>query len=388
MKYRISILSCVFLYLVAVNSTFAQGVESAPPLFKQLSSSVVIVYTYDKAGKKLSRGSGFFINDRGDILTARSVIKGAYSVLIKTTQNKSYVADKLLAVDQAGGIVRFSTGTPPQDVQPLLMSEKATSTGERIVIIGSPDGDVFSIKKNVVMASNTITGMGTVLQFDAPFPPGMIGSPVLNIRGEVVGVATMQYFDARTRNFATPCQRVVLADSPATYESEPFMAPIDPSGLSPDDSFQKGMYHLYAGEKEKAVTYLKKASRSRTPSADAFFYLGLCLGDLDCHRSAAEAFRETLRLKPKYADAHRLLGMSCGKLGLRRDEIEAYREAIRIKPDDACAHFFLGLACLQINDKEAAIAEYAFLKELGSHRADELNRHISEYKSLPAPPQP
>ena len=219
----------------------------------------------------------------------------------------------------------FSTGTPPHDVQPLLMSEKATATGERIVIIGSPDGDVFSIKKDVVKASHTITGMGTVLQFTMPLPPGMIGSPVLNIRGEVIGVATVQSFDAQTRSFAAPCQRAMHADSPATYESEPVMAPIDPSGLSLDDSFQKGMYHLYAGEKEKAVTYLKKASRSKTPSADAFFYLGLCLADLDCHRSAVEAFRETIRLKPKYADAHRLLGMSCSKLGLRRDEIDAYR---------------------------------------------------------------
>jgi tetratricopeptide (TPR) repeat protein len=198
----------------------------------------------------------------------------------------------------------------------------------------------------------------------------------------------VQSFDTQTRSFATPCQRAVHADSPATYETEPVMAPIDPSGISLDDSLQKGMYHLYAGEKEKAVTYLKKASRAKTPSADAFFYLGLCLGDLNCHRSAAEAFRETIRLKPKYADAHRLLGMSCSKLGLRQDEIDAYREAIRIKPDDASAHFLLGLACLQINDRESAITEYEFLKQLNSHRADELYQRINEYKSSPVPPQP
>ena len=226
MKKRGVIRGSVLLFcLLAIIPSIAYCQNSLPAVFKQVSPSVVVIYTFDKSGKPISQGSGFFINGKGDVITNRHVIQGAYSAQIKTIGEKTYTVDKMLADDSLGDLVRLSTSTPPGEVRPVILSKKVPETGEQIVVIGSPKGLEYSISDGIVSAVRNISGIGAVLQITAPISPGSSGSPVLNMQGEVVGVATSQFVEGQNLNFAMPCERITklaAATCQRSFQTEPF----------------------------------------------------------------------------------------------------------------------------------------------------------------------
>ena len=351
--------SVVLFFLLVLIPSIAYCQNSLPAVFKQVSPSVVVIYTFDKSGKPISQGSGFFINGKGDVITNRHVIQGAYSAQIKTIGEKTYTVDKMLADDSLGDLVRLSTSTPPGEVRPVILSKKVPETGEQIVVIGSPKGLEYSISDGIVSAVRNISGIGAVLQITAPISPGSSGSPVLNMQGEVVGVATSQVVEGQNLNFAMPCERItkLAATQASSTPAQPKTA-LDNESTTADDFLKKGLGLLFSGENKKALPYLKKAAEDQPGSADIFFYLGLCLGNLDQPREAVDAFKEALRIKPDFAEAHNNLGVAYGRLGQNQDAVQSLKQAIRIKPDWAEAHYNLGISYGKLRQYRDATQAY------------------------------
>lgn len=360
MKQRISVhkiiaLMCSFLFLPSI----AYCQNNLPALFKQVSPSVVVIYTFDKSGKLLLQGSGFFINMKGDVITNQHVIQGAYSAHIKTSNGKTYATDKLLVNDMLGDLVRLSTNTPSGEVKPVTLSKKVPETGEQIVVIGSPQGLEYSISDGIVSAVRIISGIGSVLQITAPISAGSSGSPVLNMQGKVVGVATSQFVEGQNLNFAMPCERVTkLAVAPTPNPPEQPQNALNIKNATADDSFNKGTALLLNGEVKKALPYLKKAAENNPGSAIEFFCLGACFEALGQYRQAVEAYKHAVRIEPDDADAYHNLGLAYRKLGQNQEAITAYKQAIRIKPDYAEAYNNLGYAYSYLEKYREAIEAY------------------------------
>ena len=85
-KYRI-LLVLIFVFLLA-GQTFAE--ISLTKIVKKIQPAVVTVITYDKNNKALSQGSGFFIDNKGHLITNYHVLKGAYSADAKTYDGIKY----------------------------------------------------------------------------------------------------------------------------------------------------------------------------------------------------------------------------------------------------------------------------------------------------------
>jgi S1-C subfamily serine protease len=69
-----------------------------------------------------------------------------------------------------------------------------------------------------------IPGFGRIIQITAPISPGSSGSPVVNMQGQVIGVATLQVTGGQSVNFAIPSERIAQLDRTAQADNAPQMS--------------------------------------------------------------------------------------------------------------------------------------------------------------------
>lgn len=201
----------VFLFCLTVfSSSLATAQVNLTAIVKKISPSVVVILTYDKEGKTLSQGTGFFINEKGGVVTNRHVLEGASHAEVKTPEGKVYPVKKVIAEEIEGDLIQISVEILRNVVRPLLISASLPEVGERVVVIGSPLGLEQTVSEGIVSAVRKIPAFGKVIQITAPISSGSSGSPVVNMRGEVIGVASFQMVKGQNLNFAIPGERVAI----------------------------------------------------------------------------------------------------------------------------------------------------------------------------------
>src|SRR5438445_3699092 len=199
------------LMVVVVPSTVQ---DSLPELVRRIKPSAVAIETFDARGEKLSRGSGFFI-DVDRVVTNRHVIEGAYRAEVHSYNGNSYQVKNVLAVDAEGDLALLKIDVPPNLARPLSLDRTSPQEGESIVVIGNPFGLEGSVTNGIVSAVRDIPGFGRIIQITAPISPGSSGSPVVNMQGQVIGVATLQITGGQSVNFAIPSERIAQLDRSA-----------------------------------------------------------------------------------------------------------------------------------------------------------------------------
>jgi serine protease Do len=170
-------------------------------------------------------GSGFFIDPRGYILTNYHVIASevdpkyeGYSRLFielsKTSGDK--IPAKVVGYDKVFDLALIKTEVAPEFVFSVLSTEDV-APGQRIFAMGSPAGLEKTLTSGIVSAKGRrLLEMGDVLQVDVPLNVGNSGGPLLNERGEVIGIvfAGLEQFEGI--NFAIPVTWVQM-DLPLLY---------------------------------------------------------------------------------------------------------------------------------------------------------------------------
>jgi tetratricopeptide (TPR) repeat protein len=313
-----------------------ESTENLPTIIKRIEPSTIIVFTYDNKGEFLKLGSGFFISQNGDIITNYHVLQGA------------------------------SLDISSKYVHPLSLSTTIPEVGERIIVYGSPLGLEKTVSDGIVSAIREVPGYGKLIQITAPISPGSSGSPVLNMKGEVIGVATFQMIEGQNLNFAIPSERIAnlnLMEEEKTFTTEELFEPEEKDKKDSDyayEAYDKALYFIDKREYEKALPYLEITIKTDISSlkAWAYFQIGYCYGELKSYAKAIEAFKQAIRIDPDDAIAHYNLGFAYDKLGSYKDAIEAYKRAIRIDPDYADAHRNLGLAYYKLGLYRDAIEAY------------------------------
>jgi len=193
-----------FLY---TSSAIAQ--ERLPSLIKRIQPSVVSITTYDVAGKPLKQGSGFFVNEAGDVVTNHHVLRGAITAIVKTSDGRKYPVETVVAEDENADLVRVSITAPKAAFKRLQLSLIVPDAGERIVVVGSPLGLEQTVSEGIISAVREVGSWGKIIQLSAPVSPGSSGSPVVNLKGEVIGVAAFQLVEGQNLNFAVPALTVL-----------------------------------------------------------------------------------------------------------------------------------------------------------------------------------
>ena len=166
-------------------------------LFEDASPAVVEVDVTQGAGilQRTGSGSGFLIDDNGHIVTNSHVVRGADAITVRLSDGRSIDATRLGSSPADDLALLQVDPSEVSGIKPLKLADSSKlKTGEMAVAIGSPFQNFNSVTVGVV--SGTGRGPSSILrrpipdmiQTDAPLNPGNSGGPLLNSRGEVIGV--------------------------------------------------------------------------------------------------------------------------------------------------------------------------------------------------------
>jgi S1-C subfamily serine protease len=148
------------------------------------------------AETRRSLGSGFVIDTAGHIVTNYHVVQGADRVEVSFSNNESVEA-RIVGVDPSTDLAVLKVNTPSRGLAPLMLGDsQSVRVGDAVVAIGNPFGYERSVTAGIVSAIGRVLQapnsfpIDNAIQTDAPINPGNSGGPLLNARGEVIGVNT------------------------------------------------------------------------------------------------------------------------------------------------------------------------------------------------------
>ncbi len=354
-RSRHLIFKVFFLFFILTVSS-APGQENLPVLIKKVAPSIVVIVTYDQEGKILGQGSGFFINKEGDVITNSHVLQEANRAVIRTNDGKEYPVEKVVAEDKVGDLIQVSVNIPKETARPLSIITTLPEAGEKIVVIGTPLGLDKTVSDGIVSAVRETPGFGNIIQVTAPISPGSSGSPVINMRGEVIGVATFFVVAGQNLNFAIPGERIVrLAIRQGETLSEREEGRIKDWLASAEGLYAIGLRLLWAEDYEKAFPYFVETVKRNPEHAQAYFQIGYCLARLGQYKEAIGSYRQAIRINPKDADFHNNLCAAYGMVGRYDMAIESCKQAIQLKSDLAESHNNLGWSYQRLGRYQEAI---------------------------------
>lgn len=144
-------------------------------------------------GMQEQLGSGFIIDAKGIVVTNNHVVENADKITVKLSDERQFEG-KLVGRDPKTdlAVIRIGDGKENFPVAPLGDSNQL-QVGEWVVAMGSPFGLSNSVTAGIVSAKGRNIGAGpydNFIQTDASINPGNSGGPLINLRGEVIGINT------------------------------------------------------------------------------------------------------------------------------------------------------------------------------------------------------
>lgn len=197
-----SLLYFIGLAILLLYGIVAANAQSPQQIAKKALASTVLLVMEDANGQPLSLGSGFFVRN-GQLATNLHVVKGAsrgYAKLV--SQKTKYDIEGITAVDAERDLVILKISVPGAQLIPLGDSD-TVQIGTPIYAVGNPRGLEGTFSQGIISSIRKV-GMDKILQLTAPISPGSSGGPVLNNKGQVIGVSVATFRGGQNLNFAIP----------------------------------------------------------------------------------------------------------------------------------------------------------------------------------------
>ncbi len=186
---------------VATDEKNNQEVYSAiSPGVVNITSTVLVEDWFNVYPQKGGTGSGSILDKEGRILTNYHVIQEAEKLDVTLSNNKTYEA-KVLGADPDNDLAVIQISAPANELTVVPFgTSKNLFVGQKVLAIGNPFGLDRTLTTGIIsglsrpirseMTQRLIEG---VIQTDAAINPGNSGGPLLNSRGQIVGINTMIY---------------------------------------------------------------------------------------------------------------------------------------------------------------------------------------------------
>jgi tetratricopeptide (TPR) repeat protein len=367
LKYRFPLwLSLLLFSLTSAQVITAQ--ETLPELIRRVKPSVVSIITYDAKGDALMTGSGFFIRP-GEVVTNVHVVDGARRAEIRTLdgKGKTYPVTGILASDEEGDLTILGVQMPPERARQLELSAALPEEGESVFVIGNPLRLEGSVSSGIVSAVREVPNLGKIVQTTAPVSQGNSGSPLFNMKGQVIGIITIKVTNGQNINLALGAGRIG-ALTPGKLMTFEQMAVRNKTAQQPEALaewwYRNGLNSLWLGNYDSALGYFETAVVKNPSRADAWIQVGYCKVKQGKNNEAIRAYQRAIQLRPNSVEAYNKLGDAFYYAARFEEAIAAYQQAARIQPRLAETYYNLGMAYLEIGDHEAARAQARVLEEL------------------------
>ncbi|NHV99262.1 MAG: PDZ domain-containing protein [Thaumarchaeota archaeon] len=208
--------------IVYLNTSFTNLYE------KTIRGIVMVTGLTQSLGGDMGLGSGFVVKYRSSyyILTNYHVVRNVNNLTVTFFNGESYPA-KIVGTDPYSDLAVLNSTAPSELYYPLNMTFSSTlRVGDIVIAIGNPFGLTGTMTTGVVsQLGRTITSeftggyaIANIIQTSAPINPGNSGGPLLNVKGEVVGMNTAIVRDSQGVGFAIP-SNTILRELPFLVET-------------------------------------------------------------------------------------------------------------------------------------------------------------------------
>ncbi len=201
-----------------VNIDVAVLKQQAPNPFGRLLPELFGVPEQSPTYTQKGLGTGVVFNAEGYIMTNNHVVNGATEMVV-TLNDKTQHKAKLVGTDPLTDLAVIKISPPKAGLKPASLGDSATlRPGEWVLAVGSPLGFDHTVTLGIISAlRRQVPDLSTdvsYIQTDAAINPGNSGGPLVNLRGQVVGINTAISGQAQNIGFAIPANtvRTIVSD--------------------------------------------------------------------------------------------------------------------------------------------------------------------------------
>ncbi|WP_193199446.1 tetratricopeptide repeat-containing serine protease family protein [Nostoc sp. MG11] len=352
-------------------------------------------------------GTGIIIQQQGEtytVLTAKHVIETQAKYEIVTPDGQRYPLDyntvkKLPEVDLA--VIEF-TSNQSYTVAKIGNSDDSAE-GTTAYVAGFPQVTAaisstiynFTDGRITANASKPLRD-GYALVYNNNTLPGMSGGPVLNDRGQLVGIhgradeadietskinSTVAYVKSGF-NLGIPINTFLRLSSQAGVDVgvSPPTAPVA-TAPKPDDFYIQGGDKYDQGDFKGAIANYTTAIRLNPNYLNAYNNRGLARYNLGDYQGAIDDYNQALKINPKDADPYNNRGLARSTLGDKKGAVDDYTLALKINPKFVFAYNNRGIAHNSLDDSNRAIADFNQALKINPNYAEAYaGRGISYYQ--------
>lgn len=190
---------------------------SLADLIEKCEPSVVRIDVQTSEGG--GNGSGFVIDKTGIIVTNYHVVAGSNTAVCFFKDGSQAKVEGFLTIDTQRDVAIIKVNHPAEKLHPIPLAATLPRKGEKVVAFGAPlglswtatDGVVSAFRSKPELANLGISDIeGDWIQTSTPISPGNSGGPLVNFRGEVVAMNTMQLTIGQNLNFAVQAKEIDL----------------------------------------------------------------------------------------------------------------------------------------------------------------------------------
>ncbi len=213
----------IIVLILVINSGFAHADDGSLEIFDKMKSLIISVSEAIKPAvvhievvkKKRdqryeSMGSGLVIDNQGFILTNEHVVDNHIEIMVALESNREYPAE-VIGVDKLTDLALIKINVP-DDIElhaAKLGNSDSIQVGEWVIAVGNPYGFDRSVSFGIVSGKGRVLNVPSLtpilndfIQTDAAIAPGSSGGPLVNLRGEVIGINSRGL--GRTQGFTIP----------------------------------------------------------------------------------------------------------------------------------------------------------------------------------------
>jgi len=221
------------------------------PSVVNITSTTLVFDFFNGAVPQRGQGSGFVLDKAGHVLTNYHVVENANRGIEVLLSNKHRYAAKVVGTDRVHDLALLQIDAP--NLEPVTLADSTQlAVGQKVYAIGNPFGLNGTMTRGIISSIRSIRGsegapIEDAIQTDAAINPGNSGGPLLNSRGEVIGINTMIASNGAEQSsgigFAIPINtaKAVLADLTRYGRVKRPSLGIISYGIGPDLASQMGL---------------------------------------------------------------------------------------------------------------------------------------------------
>lgn len=386
---RLLLVHLILLLSFFLLATLGQTHPLSSPQSIDWSGAVVTVQALGVNNQVMKSGPGVYIATSNTILTLKDLIKNAHHIRIRSAQNRYESAYVSPQATENPKLIQLTTTQTRQFGVELSTAACMPRMGEHILTFDETGRQLYS---GIVLNNYHLSGNVWITAIALATDKAVIGQPVTNDAGEIIGLIAFQSSAKSSHYFVYPVtsqtDNNVAMDLPASIDIPAEDISADSDSLARQEFFL-GLFALSGSNYEQALMHFRKSVAADPLHLEAWFQIGYCANKLKMYDTAIEAFQHYIRFVPTNPEVHYNLGVVYSQLeyydkaihsfrkSLELNEkyvkasynlavvynrqqkykqaVQAFKQTISLKPDYAEAFFGLGLALGHLNKHQQAV---------------------------------